>query len=223
MLRALILALADMADRRLLPLWVKSVLATLLIFALLAAAGWNGLMILLRRHLYVDGFSELAAGLVVILGLWLLWRIIAIAVLQFFADDVVIAIERRDYPEKAASARKLGLHEEARRALAGAGRALVWNLVALPVALALAITGIGAPLVFLLVNAALLGRELEDMVWLRHRASPDSPPPLSALQRLILGGTVAILFTIPLANFIAPFLGAACAVHLIYRKRAPRS
>ena len=91
-------------------------------------------------------------------------------------------------------------------------------MLALPVALVLLVTGVGAPLVFLLVNAVLLGRELQDMVWLRHRTAPSETPPLSGLERLALGGVTAFLLTVPIANFAAPFLGAACAVHLIHRK-----
>ena len=102
--------------------------------------------------------------------------------------------------------------------LSGAGRALLFNLLALPVALVLFVTGVGAPLVFLLVNAVLLGRELQDMVWPRHRPSKDAPAPLRGIERLMLGGVTAFLLTVPVVNFIAPFLGAACAVHLIHRK-----
>ena len=120
----------------------------------------------------------------------------------------------------AARARKLGLAEEARRALAGAVRAILFNLAALPVALVLMVTGIGAPLVFLFVNAVLLGRELQDMVWLRHRSGPADPAPLTGFERLALGGGIAVLLTVPVVNFVAPFLGAACAVHLIHRKGA---
>ena len=149
---------------------------------------------------------------------WLLWRVVALAVLQFFADEVVQAIEARDYPAMAARARKLGWREELARGLGGAGRALAFNLIALPFALLLLITGVGAPLVFIAVNAVLLGRELQDMVWLRHRPSPTSPAPLSAIERLALGGVTSLLLTVPIANFAAPFLGAACAVHLIHRK-----
>lgn len=221
MLHAFALALTRLADRRILAIWLKSLAVTLLVFAALGFAGWHGLIWLLARYGEADGLEQLAAVLILALAGWLLWRIIALAVLQFFADEVVLAVERRDYPDMAASARKLGLAEEARRALAGAARALLYNLLALPVALVLAITGVGAPLVFLLVNAVLLGRELQDMVWLRHRPGPDSPPPLSGLERLGLGGVVALLLTVPVANFIAPFLGAACAVHLIHRKGAP--
>lgn len=218
MLHALALALARIADRRLLPIWLKSLAVTLLACVALGVAGWNGLNALILRHYGDAGVSQLAAALLVLIGAWLLWRIVALAVLQFFADEVVQAIEARDYPEMAATARKLGWREEAGRALGGAGRALLFNLLALPVALVLIVTGIGAPLVFLGVNAVLLGRELQDMVWLRHRPSKDAPAPLGPLERLALGGVTAFLLTVPVVNFIAPFLGAACAVHLIHRK-----
>ncbi len=223
MLPAFALALTRLADRRILAIWLKSLAVTLLVFIALGIGGWFGLIWLLDRYGEADGLGQLAAVLILAIAGWLLWRIIALAVLQFFADEVVLAVEQRDYPEMAARARKLGLHEEARRALAGAGRALLFNLLALPVALVLAITGVGAPLVFLLVNAVLLGRELQDMVWLRHRATAGSPPPLTGIERLGLGGVVALLLTVPVVNFVAPFLGAACAVHLIHRKGAPRS
>lgn len=223
MLSAFALALSRLADRSLVPIWLKSLGATLLVFAALGATSWFGLKLLLDRYYPSGELGGLAALLIVALGGWLLWRIIALAVLQFFADEVVLAIEQRDYPEMAARARKLGLGEEARRALGGAGRALLYNLLALPVAAILAVTGVGAPLVFLFVNAVLLGRELQDMVWLRHRTSSDNPAPLSGLERLTLGGVVAVLLTVPVANFVAPFLGAACAVHLIHRKGAASS
>lgn len=218
MASAFLRALSSLADRHLLPIWLKSMGVTLLVFAVLAGAGWYGLSALIERFWPNDGLGDAVAVLVVVLAGWLLWRILALAVLQFFADEVVLAVERSDYPEMAARARTLGLHEEAGRALAGAGRALLYNLLALPFAVVLAVTGIGAPLVFLAVNAVLLGRELQDMVWLRHRPSPESPPPLSAIERLLLGGAIAVLLTVPAANFVAPFLGAACAVHLIHRK-----
>lgn len=218
MATAFLRALSSLTDRHLLPIWLKSMGMTLLVFAVLAGAGWYGLAALIGRLWPNDGLGGAVAVVVVVIAGWLLWRILALAVLQFFADEVVQAVERRDYPEMAANARKLGLREEALRAAGGAGRALLYNLLAFPVALVLAVTGIGAPLVFLAVNAVLLGRELQDMVWLRHRPAPDSPAPLSPLERLVLGGGTAVLLTVPVANFVAPFLGAACAVHLIHRK-----
>ncbi|MEY4953077.1 MAG: hypothetical protein RL299_1501 [Pseudomonadota bacterium] len=218
MLSAFALAANRLLDRALLPIWLKSLAATLIACAAVGAVAWWGLTALLSRYLSDPDHAALAATLTALLGTWLLWRIVALAVLQFFADEVVQAIERRDYPEMAQRARKLGWREELARALGGAGRALLFNLLALPVALILLVTGVGAPLVFLLVNAVLLGRELQDMVWLRHRASPQERPPLSGMERLALGGITAFLLTVPFANFAAPFLGAACAVHLIHRK-----
>ncbi|MFM5883991.1 MAG: EI24 domain-containing protein [Novosphingobium sp.] len=212
------LAVARLFDPRLLPIWLKSLAATLLACVVLGAAGWWALSAAIESYLGQSELGPLAAGLVTLLALWLLWRVVALAVLQFFADEVVTAIEARDSPVMAARARKLGWREELARGLGGALRALLFNLIALPFALVLLIIGVGAPLVFIAVNAVLLGRELQDMVWLRHRPSPDSPAPLSRFERLALGGVTALLLTVPVANFAAPFLGAACAVHLIHRK-----
>ena len=163
MASAFLRALSSLADRHLLPIWLKSLGLTLLVFAVLAGAGWYGLSALIDRLWPNDGLGDAVAVLVVVLAGWLLWRILALAVLQFFADEVVLAVENRDYPEMAARARKLGLHEEALKAVAGAGRALLYNLLALPIALVLAVTGVGAPLVFLAVNAVLLKRVEEDL------------------------------------------------------------
>ncbi|MFM5916490.1 MAG: EI24 domain-containing protein [Novosphingobium sp.] len=218
MLSAFSLALARLFDPTLLPIWLKGLAVTLLACAVLGGAGWWALSAVIDQYFGQGDLGPFAAGLIVLLGLWLLWRVVALAVLQFFADQVVTAIEARDYPEMAARARKLGLREELARGLGGALRAVTFNLLALPIAAILLITGVGAPLVFLAVNAVLLGRELQDMVWLRHRPSSASPAPLSAFERFALGGVTAVLLTVPVANFAAPFLGAACAVHLIHRK-----
>ena len=218
MLAALPLALADLFDRRLLPIWLKSLMATVLAVAALGVAGFFGLRALVQRLIANSDFAEVIGGLIALLSAWLLWRIVALAVLQFFADEVVQAIEARDYPAHAARARPLGWRTELRRAAGSAGRALVYNLLALPFALALLLTGVGAPLVFIAVNAVLLGRELQDMVWLPHGAALNAAAPLSRAERLALGGVTALLLTVPVINFAAPFLGAACAVHLIHRK-----
>ncbi|MGB7653933.1 MAG: EI24 domain-containing protein [Novosphingobium sp.] len=218
MLSALTLAFADLFDRRLLPIWLKSLAATLLAVAALGVGAFFALR-MVAHHLTEN--SDLAGILVVMLaifGPWLLWRIVALAVLQVFADEVVAAIERRDYPAHAAHARPLGWQAELHRAAASAARAVLYNVLALPFALALLVTGVGPPLVFLGVNAVLLGRELQDMVWLRHTGHAQTASPLGRGERLALGGITAVLLTVPVINFAAPFLGAACAVHLIHRK-----
>jgi CysZ protein len=47
-------------------------------------------------------------------------------VLQFYADEVVLAVEARHYPEAAASARQLGWREELANGLAARG-ARCWS------------------------------------------------------------------------------------------------
>lgn len=222
MLSAFTLALAQLFDPRVLRILAKSIAATLLAFALLGAAGWwLADWALATAWLDDDTAAEmrgLIALMLVVLGGVLLWRIVALAVLQFFADEVVEAVEARHYPTALAAARKLGWREELANGLSGGGRALLFNLIALPFALVLLVTGIGPALLFWAVNAVLLGRELQDMVWLRHRHAPNAPAPLRKFERFALGGIVAALLIVPLVNLLAAFIGAAMATHLVHRK-----
>jgi len=221
---SLLRAAGQLADPPVLKVMVKSVAVTLTIFAVLGWAGAYGLDAgLAAAGLDRDyGLSAVLAAVLTVIAAWLLFRIVALAVLQFFADEVVLAVERKSYPQAAANARTLGLAEELRIGLGGAGRALAANLVAAPFALMLLFTGIGPALLFWAVNAWLLGRELVDMVWLRHRpettSAPEARAPVASLERFLLGGAIAALLAIPLVNFVAPVLGAAAATHLVHRK-----
>ncbi|MFA9200850.1 MAG: EI24 domain-containing protein [Cypionkella sp.] len=221
-------ALGQLGDRRVLAVLGKSMALTLAMFAVVGgiamallpglAARWTGL----EGELFV-----VVTGIALVIAAWLLFRVVALAVLQFFADEVVRAVETRHYPAAAAAARDVPLAEELRLSFGGAMRAVLVNLLALPVALILLVTGIGTALLFWAVNAWLLGRELTDMVWLRHRPSPASSgegaaPPLGALTRFALGGIVAAMLLVPFVNLLAPVLGAAAATHLVHSPRKPR-
>jgi len=224
-LASLALALGQLADGRVLRILIKSMAVSI---AICIATVWGGSYLLGELFAW-GGLSDtlftgasalrgIAATLLSILGIWLVWRIVAMAVIQFFADEVVQAVEARHYPAAAGTAREPTLGEQAAAGIGSAGRALLVNLIALPVALALVFTGIGPALVFFLVNAWLLGRELQDMVWLRHRRSADHAPPVSRAERFVLGGAVAAMLTLPFINFLGPVLGAASATHLVHRK-----
>ena len=227
---SLLLGLRQLLDPAVLRILAKSIAVTLVLFAVLAAAGWFALDWALARAGLGDALFAgaetlrgVASALLAVVALWLLWRIVAMAVIQFYADEVVQAVERKHYPREAGLARELGFAEQLHQALAAGWRALLANLIALPFALVLLFTGIGPALLFLAVNAVLLGRELQDMVWLRHRADRNAPAPLPRGQRVLLGGAVAGLMMVPLVNFIAPLLGAASATHLVHRKGSPRT
>ena len=224
---SLLLALRQLFDGAVLRILLKSLLVTVVIFLAVAWLGWMGVDWLLRGvglsdtlFYGADGVRGLASFLLALIGLWLTWRIVAMAVIQFYAEDVVKAVEARYYPEKAGTARELPVGEQVANGLKSAGRALLVNLIALPFALALLFTGVGTALLFWLVNAVLVGRELQDMVWLRHKVPGRELSPVSRGERFLMGGVVAALLALPFVNLLAPVLGAAGAAHLFHRKDA---
>lgn len=225
---SLLLSLRRLGDPQVLRVLGKSILVSLLLFAVLAVALWWGLDGLLARAGLGDGLASggeglrgLASLLLTLLALWLGWRIVAMLVVQFYAEDVVRAVERRHYPQAASAARDLPFGTQMRVSLAAAGRALLFNLLALPVALVLVVTGVGPALLFWLVNALLIGRELADMVWLRHAHSHPGLHPVGKGERLALGAVVTVLFALPFVALLAPVLGATAAAHLVHRKTLP--
>lgn len=214
-------------DGAVLRIVLKSVAVTLIAFVIVATAGWFALDWVLAWAGLTDGAfqgagaaREALALVLALLGLWLTWRVVAMAVVQFFADDVVMAVERKHYPDQASMARELSFGEQAGNAARAAGRTLLFNLLAAPVALILLFTGVGAFAVFWIVNAVLVGRELQDMVWLRHRQDAAETAPVGGGTRFLLGGVVAGLLAVPFINFLAPVLGAASATHLVHRSHS---
>lgn len=219
-------ALGQLGDPAIIAVLAKSIAVTLLLFVL----GGAGLGYAASHFMVSHGIalSAEAGALVAIVAMigggWLLFRLVALAVIQFFADEIVVAVERRHYPQTLGTARKLRLGEELRHSLRGIGRVLLVNAAALLVAIPLVFTAIGPAIIFGLANSWLLGRELQDIVWLRHTVPGDTaPPPLGKLQRLVLGGVVTGLLTIPFVNLLAPVIGAASAVHLVHSAAAKRA
>lgn len=229
---ALAKAFGQLSDRAVVRVAVKSIAITLVLFAGGAAGLYVGLDRLLQSGAFADVVPESLAGtaavlawlLVSVIAFWLLFRVVALAVLQFFADEVVAAVEAKHYPALAATARPLALNREIAVAARSLSRALGYNLLALPVAGVLVFTGIGPALVFLAVNAVLIGREVTDMAWLRHHtawgAGDERGNPVPRAERALLGACVAGLMVVPLLNLLAPVIGAAAGTHLVLRRIA---
>ncbi|MGB7373599.1 EI24 domain-containing protein [Pontixanthobacter sp.] len=219
-------AVGQLGDRRIVLVLLKSIAATLAIFAALGSALFLALDYVLADWAasYSEEIGAVIAVFATVIGGWLLFRVVALAVIQFFADTIVAAVEQAHYPDRADKARLIPLGEEIRNAAKGAGRAVGANLLALVIAIPLIFTAIGPAVVFWTVNAWLLGRELQDMVWLRHR-HPDGPadaqPPVSGPERFLLGGAIAALLVVPFVNLLAPIIGAASATHLVHRRNGP--
>jgi uncharacterized protein involved in cysteine biosynthesis len=224
MLTAFSRALGQLADPAILRVLAKSLALTLLLFAAAAAfAGWLltgtdpcGLGPLDGSCPLGPSAGTAAALLLGLAGLWFLFPAIAIAVIGIFSDEVVEAVEARHYPHAAGRAvpfgRSLGM------SLRSAGRILLWNLLALPFYILLLVTGVGPFLLFSLVNALALGRDLGEMVAARHHEGEALKRWLAATRgrRAALGLFATWLFLIPFANLLAPVLGAIAATHLFH-------
>lgn len=217
---AIVKAFGQLGERAVLAVLVKSIVITLVVFVALGVAAYFALVEAGQRYGVDEGWAGLAAVLLVPIAMWLLFRIVALAVLQFFADEVVAAVEARHFPALAGAARPLPLRREVALAIKGLARALGYNLLALPLAAVLAFTAIGPALVFLAVNAVLLGREFTDMAWLRHCGGDERGNPSPRAERLLLGAAMAGMMLVPFLNFVAPVIGAAAGTHLVLRRIA---
>lgn len=224
MLRAFLLSLGQIGDPTFAGVFLKSLGLTLLLLALFGAGLWYGAMQLVATL----GWGTDAGGLVGTLAVvaafglgWLLFRAVAVGVMGVFADDVVIAVERRHYPAAFARGRAVPLARGIALGLGSAGRAVLVNVALTPVYIVLLVTGVGTWLLFFLVNGWLLGRDLGEMVAARHMddAGMRDWRKAGAVDRFALGVTGTALFMVPILNLFAPILGAAMATHLFHRGR----
>lgn len=224
MIQAFTRSLAQLTDRTILAILLKVILLTILLFILFGVAAYFGLVWLFAWLGWTGGgfAAATAAALIAILTGLLLFRIVAIFVLNIFSDDIVDAVERRYYPGRAETAKPPGYAIGIKMGLASAGRALGYNILAAPLYVVLLVTGIGVPIAFFAVNGLLLGRDLQDMVAARHVSDYQNLAAewsLSKAQRFLLGLIAALLLAIPFVNFLAPVLAAAMATHLVHGRR----
>jgi uncharacterized protein involved in cysteine biosynthesis len=222
MIQSFAMAFQSLTDQRVLRLLGRIIVLSLLVFVVLGFAIWwllgTGIdMIGLERiGVGADGASLLGAAMAVAMTMFstvLLFRIVVVSITWIFADDIIDAVEDRHYPGHSMSGRRPGLASGAAMAFRSAARVIGYNLLALPIYALLLFTGIGTAIAFMLVNALLLGRDLEDMIIARHGHAHGS---MRKLPRLLLGlaGTAAML--VPVFNLIVPVLATAAAVHMAH-------
>ncbi len=218
MIASLLKAVRQLGDPAVVNLAAKSIGITLLLFVAGGIGLYRALIWIGTEFAWSTGGvgEAIAAAILTLLGAWFLFRVVALAVLQFFADEIVAAVEVKHYPEAARQARNLPFRRDLANSLRGLGRAVLFNLLALPVAIVLMFTAIGPAVVFLLVNAVLLGRELTDMAWLRHCGEAPKDTPVGGFERFALGGAIAALMLVPLAGLLAPIISAAAGTHVTH-------
>ncbi len=222
MIQAIVMAFQSLADTRVQRLLVRVILLTLLAFLVLGFAlwwvmswgmEWIGLDRIGVGAADASVFGAFLAAATTLLSTLLLFRIVAVAITWVFADDIIDAVEDRHYPQHAMTGKRPGLVNGAGMALRSVARVIGYNLLALPFYLLLLFTGIGTAIAFLLVNALLLGRDLEDMLVARHGKEHGT---MRKLPRLLLGLTGTVGMMVPFFNLIVPVLATATAVHMAH-------
>lgn len=230
MIRAFTLALGDLGDRRIIGILLRSLILTLLIFAVggVAAAwlldgadpcDWIGL----DSCPFDASASGWSAFLLMLLGIWFLFPAIALGVISGYVDRIAAAIETRHYPQAAARARPLGIWGGLALGLKSSLRLIVYNLIALPFYLILLFTGIGALILFVAVNGVAFGHDLGELVAARHGDKLSRRLWLASTRgsRAAIGMLVTGIFLIPFVNLLAPVLGVAMAVHVYHERPGP--
>jgi uncharacterized protein involved in cysteine biosynthesis len=218
MIQALMLSFQSLSDRRVALVMVQVVVLTLVALIVSGIGLWFALQALFAwLNVNDTGFwSGLLSAAIVALSGILLFRVVAIAMTWVFADDIIDAVEGRHYPSHAAFGKRPSLGAGLQMAMKSVAHVVGYNLLALPVYLLLLFTGAGTAIAFLLINALLLGKDLEDMLVARHGAKGV----MNKLSRVMLGlfGTAGMM--VPLVNLFVPVLATAMAVHLVHSEHS---
>lgn len=175
--KSLVVAVGEFSDGAILKVLAKSLTITIIVLVVVGFSLAESLPRLLSYYLEAEGDTYVVLSWVIsVAAVWFLFRIVALAVMQFFTGEVVLAFE-------------LPFREDLSNSLRGAGRALLFNAHGLPIALILFFTAIGPAVAFLFINAVLFGRELNDMRWwLGHRPTRDAATPVGSFEHLLLRG-----------------------------------
>lgn len=229
MLRALALSAAQLHDRRFLRVFFGATALALVLFGLLFwgaivaldavnTAGWPDW--LARAWEWIDG---VLAVLGVLAALYFLFPAVATGIMALFLDSVVDAVEDRHYPA-ARAPKEPSLAENAWLGIRSFLRLVGYNLLALPLYVFLLFTAVGPLILLIAINSALLGRDLIEMVTIRHlgRAEREEFRRRNGWLVLRLGLMTTALFLVPFVNLFAPLMGAAMATHAFHGARGER-
>lgn len=215
MIVALFKAFAQLSDPALRRVVRLSILWALACYLVLVAAIWLGLPHLkLFDTGWADTGADIALGLAALVLPILFFPALVTTIMGAMLDGVADAVEARHYPSLS-PARQIGWGETILGSLRFLGLTVAINLLALPLYLALLVTGLSV-VVAVLVNGYLLGREYFELVDAR-RHDPASMR-LTFRHHLgklwLAGAVVAVLFSIPIVNLVAPVVATAFMVHL---------
>ena len=223
MLSALLKAFAQFADPRLRRVLWRSLALAVAVLAALAVGLWLAIDALGAVGIgWLDAIVDVAAGAGVAVLAWLLFPAAVSVTVGLFLEDAAAAVEARHYPDLP-PARAQPMGEAVLASVRFAGAALLLNLLALPLYLALFFVPPLNVFVFYGLNGYLLGREYFELVALR-RLDERRVRELRRAQagRVFAAGViVTALLTVPVVNLVAPIAATAFMLHLFEGLRRP--
>jgi uncharacterized protein involved in cysteine biosynthesis len=212
LIKALILALQQLADPPIRRVLVRCVVLALATFAFLIGAVGLGLGALDPTGMaWLDDTLAVLGSLTAVVLAWLLFPIAIAVSLGLFAEDVIEAVERRYYPDLP-PAPGMSLAGSSLGAIRFALVAILLNLLVLPLYL---LPGPNV-IVYIALNGYLLGREYFELVAQRRLDWPGvAAMRRGARARLwAAGALIAALLAVPVINLIAPVVAICFMVHL---------
>ncbi len=222
-LRAFLLALGQLGDRRFRRVLMLGVGLTLgLLVAVTAAFTWlvrflagdSMTLPLVGEVTWVGDMLAYSSALAMLVLSVFLMVPVASAFTSLFLDEVAQAVEDRHYPHLP-PARGVPLGEALRDTAGFLGVLIVANLLALVLYLILAPL---APFIFWALNGFLLGREYFTIAAMRRvgRTRAREMRSRHAPTIWLAGTLMAVPLSVPLVNLVIPILGAATFTHIYH-------
>jgi len=218
MIQALFSTLSEILEPQLRRAFLLSLGAASAVFAgLWLGLGWGLAHARAFDYWLLNDASAVLGGVAVLFFTWLLFPSVMTLILSFFVEEVLTAVEQRRYPTLPAP-RVATIGELLGSSLRLTIFAILLNLAALPVYLF--VPGINL-MVFYGVNGYLLGAEYFDMIAMRRLGDAERQRFRREWRWRILaaGALIALLFSLPVANLLAPIVGAVFMLHLFERMR----
>lgn len=209
-------AVITLFDRDFLGLLFWTLVLTAILFIVLLIGIEYGLSRLPELgSIWVNRFLELAAPIVLILGIFALGAPVAAMVGSMFLERIAAKVDAQFYPNdpKAPGAPVVTSIGASLRLI---GLAIVINAALLP--LDIGLPGV-AEVATVFANGWLLGREFFELASLRYLSPRDSDRLRRKHPYTIYGAglLIAVLAIIPGIDLIAPFFGSALMAHLFKR------
>ncbi|MFT6559053.1 EI24 domain-containing protein [Sneathiella sp.] len=217
-------AIAQMSDPKFRSVLIKSILVSILAFAVTVIAVMELGDFIPRME--GDGFfTDFVNGLIAVLtggAAFIIagfgFPIVMSAVIGIFLDDIADAVEAKHYPSHS-KARDVPLWSSIWDSVKFLGVIVLCNLVALPLYLIPVIN----LFVYYLLNGYLLSREFFQQVAIRHHdmSEVNKLRKIDGFELFLIGVAITFSLTIPIVNLIVPIIATAAMVHL-YKNRAAK-